>query len=133
MSRPPVQAAQSDPAQRRILIVEDDQTTARALQTLLAAEGFSTAVFHNAKDAIAHSVVFHIDAALVDVHLPDLNGLVLTQQLRERIGGAVPILVVSGDTSMETLNSLQHVGATHFFAKPTTPAKITARLRELLG
>ena len=43
---------------------------------------------------------------MVDIHLPDLSGLVVTQKLRQQLGAAIPIIILSGDTSMETLNSL---------------------------
>ena len=72
-------------------------------------------------------------AAVVDIHLPDINGLILSQQLRERLGPDAPIIVVSGDTSMETIKSLPHVGATYFFPKPVSARQLIARLKELLG
>ena len=71
-------------------------------------------------------------AALVDIHLPDLHGLVLSSKLRELLGPAVPIIVISGDTSMANLNALSHVGATYFLSKPLNPAALLARLKQYL-
>ena len=70
---------------------------------------------------------------MVDIHLPDLNGLVITQKLRDQLGPRVPIIIVSGDTSMETLNSLAHVGATYFLSKPTSPSVLLQMLGDCIG
>jgi DNA-binding response OmpR family regulator len=72
-------------------------------------------------------------AALVDIHLPDLSGLVVAQKLREMLGPDAPIVVVSGDTSMEVINALPHVGATYFFSKPLNVAYLLERMKEWVG
>jgi DNA-binding response OmpR family regulator len=70
---------------------------------------------------------------VLDIHLPDINGLVLANKLRDRLGAEIPIIIVSGDTSMETIKSLSHVGATYFFSKPVNPNVLVQRLKELVG
>jgi DNA-binding response OmpR family regulator len=116
-----------------ILIVDDDQRTTRALAAILTDAGFRTTVLHTGLEALRHANNAPVSAAILDVHLPDLNGLILSNNLREKLGPAVPIFVVSGDTSMETINSLSLAGATHFFAKPMSPAYLVERLKESLG
>ena len=120
-------------APKRILIVDDDRHTAKALGALLIDEGFHPTVYFSGSDAMRNLDGQTFDAVLVDVHLPDMNGLVLSQRLRDRLGPTVPIVVVSGDTSMETLNSLSHVGATYFLAKPMSPQLLLERLHTHLG
>jgi PleD family two-component response regulator len=116
-----------------VLIVDDDQHAARALAAILTQAGFRTTVLHTGKAALDHAQTHRISAAIIDVHLTDLNGLVLSMNLRDRFGSETPIFVVSGDTSMETLNSLPMAGATYFFAKPMSPPYIIERLTECLG
>jgi DNA-binding response OmpR family regulator len=118
---------------REILVVDDSPPTARALATLLARDSYRPAVFHRGTDALAYARLHPCAAAVVDVHLPDMNGLVLSQKLREHFGPKVPIVILSGDTSMSTLNSLPHVGATHFFSKPVSATQLLQRLREWIG
>ena len=127
------EAAALVPAEHDVLIVDDDQPTARALAALLAQAGFKPTVHHTGNAALRHARGNHISAAIVDVHLPDLNGLVLSKSLREHIGMTAPIFVVSGDTSMETINSLPLVGATYFFAKPMSAVHVIQRLNECLA
>ena len=69
---------------------------------------------------------------MVDLHLPDLSGLVVTQKLREKLGAETPIIILSGDTSMEMLNALRHVGATYFFSKPVNSTQLIDRLKQAL-
>jgi len=116
-----------------ILIVDDNQSTAQALAKVLSAARFQTAVSYRGADAVEYAATHPVNAAVVDIHLPDLNGLVVTQKLRERLGPATPIVIVSGDTSMELLNALPHVGATYFFSKPVNATQLVERLQEWVG
>lgn len=116
-----------------VLVVEDDPATALSLASILKRAGYTTVVCHSGTAALRNAERDAPAAAMVDVHLPDLNGLVLTQKLRERLGPQVPIIVVSGDTSMETLNALSYVGATFFFSKPVAPAVLLNRLADCIG
>ena len=115
---------------RVILIVDDNQPTAKALAKVLTAAKFDTAVSYRGTDAVEYARHNPIAAAVVDIHLPDISGLVVSQKLRDSLGPDTPIIILSGDTSMETLNSLPHVGATYFFSKPVNSAHLIARMRE---
>jgi len=116
-----------------VLVVDDSPTIAAPLARLLKAEGFLPIVFHRGSAALDHALKYGFSAAVVDIHLPDMNGLVLTNKLRECTGPETPIIILSGDTSMATLNSLPHVGATHFFSKPVSGSHLIDRLRELVS
>jgi DNA-binding response OmpR family regulator len=118
---------------REVLVIDDSPPTARALATLLARESFRPTVFHKGSEALEYARRHPCAAAVVDIHLPDMNGLVLSQKLREQLGPTVPIVILSGDTSMSTLNSLPHVGATHFFSKPVSATQLLKRLKEWIA
>lgn len=116
-----------------VLIVDDNEPTAKALAKVLGAANFQTAVSYRGGDAVEYALNNPVSAAVVDIHLPDLSGLVVTQKLRQRLGPDTPIIILSGDTSMETLNSLPHVGATYFFSKPVNSTQLVRRLQESLS
>jgi DNA-binding response OmpR family regulator len=122
----PISGARS----QQVLIIDDNRLITRALAVLLGKAGFETVVFHTGSEAIAYADGNIPAAAVVDIHLPDISGLILTTKLRQRFGEAVPIIVVSGDTSKETLGSLPHVGATYFFSKPVNGSHLIERLKE---
>jgi len=119
-----------------VVIVDDNQSVTKALAKLVERAGFDTVGFGRGEEALAYCSSACADgaapaAAVIDIHLPDINGLILAQKLRERFGASTPIVVVSGDTSMETIKSLSHVGATYFFSKPINPAALVERLKDL--
>ena len=116
----------------RVLIIDDSKPTATALSTVLRRADYDTAVAYRGNDGIEQARNGSFAAAVVDIHLPDLSGLVVSQKLRELLGPRTPIIVLSGDTSMTTLNSLPHVGATYFFSKPVNASHLLQRLREWL-
>jgi DNA-binding response OmpR family regulator len=126
----PVQESTRVPIQ--VLVTDDDRPTAQALGRVLQTHGYQAGICHTAAETLHAIGLATPDALLVDVHLPDMNGLVLTQRLRATLGGDVPIIVISGDTSMETLGSLPYIGATYFLSKPTTAPLLIEKLAEAL-
>jgi DNA-binding response OmpR family regulator len=118
---------------QKLLIVEDNLTMARAMSSLIKRAGYEPILFHQGAPALTYIATQTPVAAILDIHLPDFSGLVLSQKLRERFGPNFPIVILSGDTSMETLNSLRHVGATYFFSKPVNGGHLVERLKEWIG
>ena len=119
-----------------ILVVEDERHTRMALKRFLEKEGWSTVGFATASEAQTWltSDAPRIDAttaagpavggAVIDVHLPDGDGIDLTRALRDRVGEHVPIVIVSGDTSMDTLRRLRDAGGNRFVGKPMSLAAL---------
>jgi CheY-like chemotaxis protein len=115
---------------RRVLVVDDNQVVARSLLSLLRSEGYEPIIFQAGQPALEYSKTNCPDAALVDIHLPDLSGLEVTRQLRQIHGNELPIIVFSGDSSIETLRALPDVGATFFLSKPVNATRLMECLRE---
>lgn len=116
-----------------ILVIEDSEPTAEALSAVLRRAKYRTEIAYRGKEGLEKARAGSFSAAVVDIHLPDLSGLVVSQKLREILGPDKPIIVLSGDTSMTTLNSLPHVGATYFFSKPVNPSHLLERLKEWIA
>lgn len=122
-----------NPDDLQVLIVDDSPETARALAMLLKRADYMPVICHRGMEAIEYARQHRCAAAVVDVHLPDMNGLLVAQKLRESFGPRVPIVVLSGDTSMSVLNSLSHVGANYFFSKPVNATLLLNRLGEWIA
>lgn len=116
-----------------VLIVDDHQTVTKALSAVIQRSGFQTITFNNGRAAIDHVKTNPVDAVILDIHMPDISGLVVSQILRTELGPNVPIIILSGDVSMETINSLPHVGATYFLSKPIKADQIITHLQRLLA
>lgn len=116
---------------QRILVVEDNRLVTSSLATLLRGEGYDPVVFDNGAPALTYLQANRPDMALIDIHLPDICGLDLAQELRQAYGSDVPVIIISGDTSLETLRALPAAGANYFFSKPVNAAHLLTFLREL--
>ncbi len=112
-----------------ILVVEDEPAVLKAMLVLLEKSGFKAIGCATGEDALSKAGA-GIEAALLDIHLPDMSGLDLSHQLRGVLGPRVPIVILSGDNSIETLRALPSAGATHFFSKPVKTAMLVEKLRE---
>jgi DNA-binding response OmpR family regulator len=115
-----------------VLIVDDDPLVAKAMGTLIGRAGFNPIVCTSAADALEQADE-NVAVAVVDIHLPDLNGLELSQRLRDVMGADAPIIILSGDNSMETIRALPEAGATHFFSKPVNATALVEHLRQWVG
>lgn len=115
---------------RRVLVIDDDRQTRMALERFLRRQGYETLGFGTAGEAQGWlkrqpgSVAGDgaIAGAVIDIHLPDGDGIDLTRALREHVGQAVPIIIVSGDTSIQTLRRLKDAGGNRFVGKPMSLA-----------
>ena len=116
-----------------VLLVDDDPVVVRSMTLLLDKAGFGVFGCQTGAAAMARATAAGepaIAAAVLDIHLPDANGLVLSQQLRAVFGPTVPIFMLSGDNSMQTIRALPDAGATYFFAKPVNTGMLIGQLKE---
>jgi CheY-like chemotaxis protein len=113
----------------RVLLVDDNQAVARSLAALLRGEGYEPVTFLAGAPAMEYCRNHCPDIALIDIHLPDISGLELSRQLRTRHGERLPIIILSGDTSMDMLKTLPQSGATYFLSKPISASTLLDSLK----
>jgi len=117
----------------RVLIIDDDASMAMFCATVLGYKGITTRIEHNARDGLAALGEFHPDLVLLDLYLPDMNGIEVAQLIRERPEMALtPIVFMSGEEDIEKRFDAIRMGGDDFLAKPTKPrhllASVTGRL-----
>lgn len=115
----------------RVLIVEDEPEIARNLQAALAAAGMATDVATTRSEAEAALTTTPYDAGILDLGLPDGDGLSLLRWLRAR-GCGTPILILSARDSLEARVTGLDEGADDYLVKPYAEVELLARLRALL-
>jgi two-component system KDP operon response regulator KdpE len=115
-------------APRSILIVEDDADTAEMMSELLETAGFTPVFAANAKAAIHAIAANEPDLVLLDLTLPDANGIDFLRRMREQ--SSLP-LIVYGDHKSERVAALNE-GADDYVAQPFVPEILVARIRALL-
>jgi two-component system OmpR family response regulator len=114
----------------KILLVEDDRYIASTLATALKSS-YDLEISGNGKLALYKADITKYDAVILDLNLPDISGLDVCRQLRER-GIQAPILILSGESRILTKINLLDAGANDYLTKPFSLGELTARLRALL-
>ncbi|WP_421710287.1 response regulator transcription factor [Algihabitans sp.] len=116
---------------QRILIIEDDEFTRRLLAAFLEKSGFLITEGGDGRDLHARTRETSFDLIVLDLNLPDEDGLVLTRQLRAR--SRVPILMLtSRDDEANRLVGFE-LGADDYVTKPCNPNELLARVRAILN
>ena len=115
-----------------VLVVEDDLGLSSAISRVLEFEGYRPVIAHTGQEALLRLADDILDAALIDVNLPDINGLALSNLIRTQFGSGLSIVVMSSDTSSRVQEKLADAGADAFIKKPLNPQTLVDRLGALL-
>ena len=114
----------------KILIVEDEQKLASLLQKYLQHEGYETVIEADGAQVMAAFQREMPSLVLLDINLPNVDGLVLCGQIRER--GAVPVILTTARVDeIDRLIGLD-AGADDYVCKPYSPREVVARVRAVL-
>ena len=115
----------------RILVVDDDLAVCRSIDRALRLEGYEVATVatgHEALDAVAQNSP---DALVLDLQLPDLDGLQVCRRIREA-GNDTPILMLTARHGIDDRVQGLDAGADDYLVKPFALEELLARLRALL-
>ena len=113
----------------RILIADDDPQILRALRITLGARGYEIITAHDGVSALAAVVEYHPDLVMLDLGMPNLDGLTVIDSLRA--WNSVPILVVSGRSGASDKVEALDRGADDYVTKPFSIDELLARIRAL--
>ena len=114
----------------RILLVEDDPRLAEMLAGYLGQAGYGVAVAPLGATALEQLAHAEFDAVVLDLMLPDIDGLEVCRQLRARSDTPVLMLTARGD-AIDRIVGLE-LGADDYLPKPFEPRELLARLRAIL-
>jgi len=114
----------------KVLLIEDDRSIASALAYALKS-AYDIDIAITGKLAIYKTETMQYDLIVLDLNLPDLPGIFICQQLRDR-GLRTPILILSGDDKTLTKINLLDAGANDYLTKPFSLGEFNARLRVLV-
>jgi CheY-like chemotaxis protein len=120
-------------ASRVLMVVEDDPFAAKLVVKALEAQAWRVVVALDAAGAIAQLRLARPRVILMDVNLPDIDGVALTEQLKANPALAgIPILMLTSDSRREVLARSVKAGAAGFIVKPFTSASLVAKLSPFL-
>jgi two-component system KDP operon response regulator KdpE len=109
-----------------VLVCDDEQQILRALRVILRDAGFEAVPANDGQEALDLAAVSPPDAAIIDLVLPDIDGVELCRQLREWT--AMPIIVLSAVGDEEAKVRALAAGADDYVTKPFGPRELIARL-----
>jgi two-component system OmpR family response regulator len=115
----------------RVLVVEDETTLARGLQTGLEAEGYSVDVAHDGLDGLWFARENEYDVILLDIMLPGMNGYKVCQALREDKDWTPILMLTAKDGDWDQIEAFD-TGADDYVMKPFAFGVVLARMRSLV-
>lgn len=115
----------------RILVVEDEVTLCKQIQQYFAEKGFAVDVASNGRDGYFMGKEYPIDAAIIDIGLPDFSGIELIRRLRkDKI--MVPILILTARSRWQEKVEGLEAGADDYLVKPFHYEELLARINALI-
>ena len=114
----------------KILIIEDEKNLARFVELELKHEGYETEVHFNGRTGLEAALAEDWDAILLDLMLPELNGLEVCRRVRQ-VKNTPIIMMTARDSVIDRVSGLDH-GADDYIVKPFAIEELLARLRALL-
>ncbi|HEX3730423.1 MAG TPA: response regulator, partial [Opitutaceae bacterium] len=137
----PNEAAAEDPHPEkdrvlRVLVAEDNVLNRRLTAALLGRLGHEAEFVTNGREAVAKAKAEHFDAVLMDVQMPEMDGLTATRLIRQHEGGGqngrrVPIIAVTADAMLENREECLSAGMDECLTKPLDPSLFRETLRRL--
>jgi len=117
-------------AKQKILLVDDDEQLCRELTDLLNIEGFETAAVVNGEDGLTQLREWEPDLVLLDIMLPEMDGLAVLREVRVETN--VPVIMLTAkDNEVDRVVGLE-LGADDYVTKPFSPRELVARVRAML-
>lgn len=121
----------ADQPKHRVLVVEDDGAVRRAVERALTFEGYDVVTARDGAEALAVVLNDDIEAIVLDVMMPIVDGLEACRRIRAR-GDTTPILILTARTEVSDRVAGLDAGADDYLMKPFALEELLARLRALL-
>lgn len=115
----------------RVLVVEDEKNVAEVVERYLLREGFETSLAHDGRTALEMITSTGADLVVLDIMLPQLDGLTVARKMRES-GDNTPIIMLTARGQESDIVLGLGLGADDYMAKPFSPAELVARVHAVL-
>lgn len=116
-----------------ILVVDDEPDIRDLLREILQEEGYQVAVAADGETARRASAERRPDLALLDIWMPDIDGITLLKEWHNGPGPSFPVIMMSGHGTIETAVEATRHGAFDYIEKPLSLARLLATVRSALG
>jgi DNA-binding response OmpR family regulator len=118
----------------KILVVDDDPLAARLMGLSLGSEGFQVSTAANASEGLRAIQAERPDLIILDIMMPDIDGIQMCQQLRSQPSTAdIPIILLTGKTQTDDKIAGLRAGADDYITKPADPREVMVRVEAVLA
>jgi len=114
----------------RILVVDDERTIRRFLRATLESNGFAVAEAEDGAEALEASISAHPDVIVLDLGLPDMDGIDVVKKVREH--SKVPVIILSVREDESDKIAALDAGADDYLTKPFNAGELMARIRTIM-
>jgi len=114
-----------------ILVVDDDVIVIKSCRRILEAEGFEVTTVASADEALEKIKIYDFDLLVMDVKMPIHDGIFLMREIKKNWPD-IPIIVMSGYPTPETVADVVRLGAVQFIPKPFKPDEFMKSIREVI-
>jgi len=115
-----------------VVVVEDDVEMNQLQRELLELNGMDTVAAYDGAEALRLAAAGGVDAVLLDLMLPEMDGFETCRRLRQRQGASLPVVVVTALDREDCRRVGREVAADAYFRKPFDPDAVVAALRRLI-
>lgn len=115
---------------KRLLIIDDDEGMCWALQSALTREGREILTATSGSGGMDLFNTYGIDLIFLDIKMQDTNGLEVLQQIRQK-DPAVPVIIMTGYSSLSIALQAIEKGATGYLTKPVQVSKLEATIKKI--
>ena len=131
LENPPEKLQHADGSPMRALVVDDEETLADLVAMSLRYEGWEVKTAHSVKQAVFQAKTFNPDIAVLDIMLPDGDGVALMKTLRQTHQGLPVLFLTAKDDVADRVAGLT-AGGDDYVTKPFSLEELVARLRGVL-
>ncbi|MCX5703144.1 MAG: response regulator [Candidatus Omnitrophica bacterium] len=118
----------------KILVVDDEKDVVEALKKRLIREGYEVTVAFDGEEALRKVKEDNPDIILLDLTLPKLNGFEVLKEIREKHKDKWrPVIIISGQTELDTIREGYNLEADHYLTKPCTIDNILRGIRVMIS
>ncbi len=118
---------------QRILLIDDDQNMAEVLGTCLSRQGFETVWAPTGSSGLALAYEMHPQLILLDLRLPDMDGLAVCRQLNDSPDTCgIPVIVLSARENADIVRQCREAGCVYYLRKPYDPNTLLVLIQQAL-
>lgn len=118
---------------KKILIIEDNENNLYLTKFILEKNGYNTIVATTGYDGVKKAIDEVPELIIMDIQLPDINGLEATKMIRESsLGNSIPIIALTSYAMIGDREKALQAGCTGYIEKPIDPEKFIYQIKEFL-